>query len=243
MKIPSLLEMIKAGVHFGHRVSKWHPKMKPYIFTARNTVHIIDLEKTVEKLKEALEFVKKIAEEGGTILIVGTKKSIREIVKKWAIECKMPYVTESWIGGTLTNFFTIYKLVEKLKHLEAEKEKGELEKYTKKEQLEFDREIKRLDEMVGGIRDLEGLPQALYIVDLKEEKTALREAQRKGIPVVAMVDTNVNPENVDFPIPANDDAIKSVEMMTRLVKEAVEEGQASGKVKSEKAKVKSTKSD
>ena len=225
MKIPTLLELLEAGVHFGHRYSKWHPKMAPYIYTTKNTVHIIDLEKTVEKLKEALEFLKDLVKKDGKVLFVGLKPTIEKIIKEKAEEAKMPYVTERWLGGTLTNFSIIKKLIEKLEKFEKDKAAGEFSKYTKKEQLEFDREIERLLKMIGGIRSLKKNPDALFIVDCKKAKTAIREAKRMKIPVVALVDTNVNPEDANWPIPANDDSIKSVKMITGLVVEAIKEGE------------------
>jgi small subunit ribosomal protein S2 len=224
MKIPALLELLKAGVHFGHRHSKWHPKMAPYIYTTKNTVHIIDLEKTAEKLKEALEFLKDLVKKDGVVLFVGLKPTVEKVVKQKAEEAKMPYAVERWIGGTLTNFSVIKKLIEKLEKLEKDKAAGEMAKYTKKEQVEFNREIARLLKMVGGIRSLKKLPEALFIVDCKKAKIAIQEARRIKIPIVALVDTNVNPEEIDWPIPANDDSVKSVRLITGLVTEAIKEG-------------------
>lgn len=224
MKIPTLLELLKAGVHFGHCHSKWHPKMAPYIYTIQNTVHIIDLEKTTEKLKEALEFLKDLVKKDGVVLFLGLKPTVEKIVKQTAEEVKMPYVTERWIGGTLTNFSVIRKLMEKLDKLEKDKDSGELAKYTKKEQIEFDREIERLLKMVGGIRSLKKTPDVLFIVDCKKAKTAIQEARRKKIPTIAITDTNVNPEKIDYPIPGNDDSIKSVRLITGLVVEAIKRG-------------------
>lgn len=221
IKIPTSLELLKAGVHFGHRHSKWHPKMAPYIYTTKNTVHIIDLEKTVEKLKEALEFLRDLAKKGGVILFVGLKETIAKIIREKAEEVKMPYVTERWIGGTLTNFSVIKKLIDKLDRLEKDKAAGKMAKYTKKEQIEFDREIARLLKMVGGIRSLEKIPDAIFIADCKKAKTVIREARRVKIPLVAIVDTNANPEEIDWPIPGNDDSIKSVKLITGLVAEAI----------------------
>ncbi len=223
-KIPSSMELLKAGVHFGHHHSKWHPKMAPYIFATKNAVHIIDLEKTVEKLKEALEFLKDIAEKDGKILFVGLKPTIEKIIRQKAEEIKMPYASERWVGGILTNFSVIKKLIEKVDKLEKDKASGELAKYTKKEQIGFDREIVRLLKMIGGIRYLEKLPEAIFIADCKKAKTVIREARRMKIPLIAIVDTNVNPEGIDWPIPANDDSIKSVKMIVGLVAEAIKEG-------------------
>lgn len=223
-EIPDLLTMLKAGVHFGHKISKRHPKMEPYIFTAKNGFHIINIEETQVKLKEALGFVKKIVSSGSTILFLGTKKQARSIIAKAAQDCGMPYITERWLGGTLTNFSAIAKLIDKYRNLKEKRAKGELDKYTKKEKLEFDREIEKLENIVGGIANLKKIPEAIFICDLKKEKTAVREAVKKNIPIVAMCDTNTNPENINYPVPANDDAIKSIELITNLIAQAVKEG-------------------
>ncbi|MBU1036590.1 30S ribosomal protein S2 [Patescibacteria group bacterium] len=225
-KIPELVELLKSGVHFGHHVSKRDPKMTPYIYTDRNQIHIIDLEMTVEKLKEALDFLTKVAATGGVVLFVASKNQARALIEKYAKECNMPYVNYRWLGGTFTNLSNILKLIKKLKTLEQKKVSGELEKYTKKEQLEFQKVIVKLNELVGGIKGMEKLPAAIYVVDIKKEKTAVTEASKKGVPIVAMVDTNVNPEKVDYPIPANDDAAKSIELITALVAEAIKEGRS-----------------
>lgn len=236
-EIPTLLEMLKSGMHFGHRTAKRHPKMASNIFMSRSGVHIINLEETVKLLAKSLDYVRDTASKGGVILFLGTKKQAQAIVKKYALECGMPYVTERWLGGTITNFSTIRKLFKKLKDLKAKEESGELKKYTKKEQINFTREIKKLETRVGGIQDLQKLPDVVYILDIKKEQTALSEVRRKKIPVVAICDTNVNPELVNYPIPANDDATKSIEMVTRLIAEAVNEGKAMA----EKGGVESTK--
>lgn len=221
MKEISLLEMLKSGVHFGHQKKFWHPKMKPYIYTSRGGLCIIDLEQTQEKLKEALEFVEKIVGQNGKILFVSTKRQAQVIVRKAAENLGMPFMTERWIGGTLTNFEVISKLVKRLKDLRSKKEKGELEKYTKREQLRFTEEIDTLQKNVGGIEGLEKLPQAMFVVDIKKEKTAIREAKNKKIPIIAMVDTNVNPELVDYPIPSNDDATKSIKLIVGVIEDAI----------------------
>ncbi|MFH0987827.1 MAG: 30S ribosomal protein S2 [Parcubacteria group bacterium] len=226
MNIPSLEAMMQAGVHFGHRTSKWHPKMKPYIYTERNGVHVINLEETVKFLEPALEFVKKIVRDGGLILFLGTKKQARTLIKEAAESCKMPYVINRWLGGTLTNSSTILSLVKKLRKLKADRDSGELLKYTKKEQLEFAREIERLDRLVGGMEMLDKVPNAMFIVDIRDEKTAVAETITKKIPTVALCDTNVNPELVAYPIPSNDDATKALKLMINLVAEAVKEAQA-----------------
>ncbi len=234
-KIPSLEEMLKAGMHFGHSVSKRYPKMAPYIFTAKQGVHIINLEETTRLLGEALDYIRKIVSQNGLILFLGTKNQAREIIKKQAEDCGMPYVNERWIGGTITNFGVIRKQIKKFKDLKAQREAGELKKYTKREQLDFDREIARLDHLVGGIESLDKLPQAIFVVDIKHEETAVREANAKGVPLIAICDTNVNPTKAKYPIPANDDAVKSIEMIVRLVSEAVREGKEEAKVVQEKA--------
>lgn len=230
MNIPQLTEMLKSGVHFGHKTSKWHPNMAPYIFTTKQDVHIIDLEKTAKKLEEAMNYVKELASENKTILFVGTKHQASAIVEKYAKECGMPFVSQRWLGGTLTNFKTISSVARKLTKLKQQNETGELKKYTKKEQLEFTREIERLETIVGGIETLFKAPDAVFIVDLKEEKTALREAQLMKIPVVAMCDTNVDPRKTLYPVPANDDAVKSIELIVSSIASAVSEGRKNPKV-------------
>lgn len=226
MKTPTLLELLKAGVHFGHKTSRWHPKMKPYIFGQRSGVHIIDLEKTQEMLEKALTYVKTLASEGKVILFVGTKEQAREMIKKAAIDCGMPYIDQRWLGGTFTNFATIKKVAKKLVDLKTKRDKGELMKYTKKERLVFDRTIDKLEIGVGGIQNMSKLPDAVFILDLKKEKTARQEAEQKKVPIVAICDTNINPDGIAYPIPGNDDAVKSVELIINLIAEAVKEGKA-----------------
>jgi len=219
--IPSLEEMLKKGVHFGHRTSKWNPRMEPYIFGARNNVHIIDLEKTQEKLKEALEFLKKIKEKKGIVLFVGTRVAAKEITQKTAEECGMPYVTERWLGGTLTNFTAISKRLEYFRELERKKESGELSKYTKKEQHEFEIELQKLERRFGGIKNLNRLPDALFIVGVAKEKLPAKEAKMTRIPSVGLCDSNADPSAVDYPIPANDDAISSLKLILGTVVKAL----------------------
>lgn len=231
-----LEEMLKAGIHFGHQKARWHPKMEPFIFTSKNGINIIDLEKTAEKLKQAVDFVKKLAPEGKTVLFIGTKRQAQEIIKKYAEESGMPYVINRWLGGTFTNFTVIHKVINKFKELKEQKKKGELEKYTKRERMLLDEEIMRLDKLVGGIESLRKLPEAIYVVDVKQERTALREAKRMKIPIVAMIDTNSNPEGIKYPIPANDDATKSIEFVTAKIAEAVKDGQNQIKEKGEEKK-------
>ncbi|MCB9802807.1 30S ribosomal protein S2 [Candidatus Nomurabacteria bacterium] len=220
-KLPSLEELLKKGVHFGHKTNKRHPKMSPFIFTKRNGISVIDLEKTVVYLKKALDFTTKIAEKDGKILFIGSKKQAKEIVKKAADSSAMPYIIGRWLGGTFTNFNNIVRLTQKLEKLEKDKEEGNWEKYTKKEQVTFTKQIAKLEDTVGGIRTMKQLPAAVFVVDIKKEKTAVLEANKMKVPVIAMTDTNVNPEMVQYPIPANDDAIKSIEVITNLIAEAI----------------------
>ncbi|MCH7492207.1 30S ribosomal protein S2 [Patescibacteria group bacterium] len=248
MKEVSLLELLKSGVHFGHQAKNWHPKMKPYIFTMRGGIHIIDLEKTVPMLRQACSFVSGIVAKGGTVLFVTTKRQATEIVKQMADSVGMPSVTQRWIGGTLTNFDNITKLVRRLKDLREKRKSGALDKYTKREQLQFSEEIANLEKLVGGIESLDKLPNAIFMIDIKKDKTALREARKKKIPVVAMADTNVNVDLIDYPIPANDDATKSIKLITTIVAEAVKEGQSKQKLPpttsdADKAATQETKTD
>jgi len=220
----SLLDMLKAGVHFGHQQSRRHPKMDKYIFTTRGGVSIIDLEKTREALTQAEDFVRQLTARGGVIMFVGTKKQARDIVRQAAQSAAAPYVTDRWIGGLLTNFQHVRSLIQKLHQLKADRASGDLQKYTKKEQLEFEEEIERLEMLVGGVASMERLPEALFVTDVKNEKTAVAEAKTIGIPVVAMCDTNVNPEPVRYPIPANDDATKSLQLICQAMAAAVTKG-------------------
>jgi small subunit ribosomal protein S2 len=217
----NLEEMAKAGLHFGHKISKRHPKMEPFLAGERNTIHIIDLEKTAQKLKEALEFIQKLILENKTILFVGTKVQIRNLIKETAIECGMPYVVERWLGGTFTNFDTISKRIEYFKDLEKKKAEGAFENYTKKERLKIDRELRDLEEKLGGLKNLQSLPDAVFIVDMKKNAAAVKEARKKNIKIVAICHTNVDPTLADFPIPANDDSISSVRYILEKVKEAI----------------------
>ena len=214
---PSLEEMFEAGVHFGHRTSKKNPKMEPYIFTSRNNVHIIDLEKSREKLTEALEFFSNLKIKKGIVLFVGTKVSAKQIIKESAQSVGMPYVTERWIGGTLTNFKVISDRLNHFRDLEKKKKTGDLKKYTKKEQHEFNVELQKLERQFGGIKNLTETPAALLVVDVYKEKLAVREAKIKGVPVIGLCDTNADPTPIDYPIPVNDDAISSL----RLILESI----------------------
>jgi len=214
-------EMAQAGLHFGHRTSRVHPKMEPYLYGVRNTVHIIDLAKTAEKLEEALEFIQKLISEGKTLLFIGTKIQAKDLVKEVARDCGLPYVTERWLGGTFTNFESIKKRVEYLKELEKKKAEGELEKYTKKEQIKINKELQNLEIKFGGIRDLSQLPAAIFVIDMKKDHLAVKEARGKGITIIGISDTNVDPSLADYPIPANDDARPAIKYILDKIKEVI----------------------
>ncbi len=224
MQIPSVVELLQAGVHFGHQKSRWHPKMKPYIFAERGGVYIIDLEKTAVKLEQATTFVTELVAKGGTVLFVGTKKQGQKIIEKYAKEVGMPFIIERWVGGLFTNFNNVGKLIKKHHELKAKLESGELKKYTKKEQVEFGKEIERLNKMVGGLAGVDRIPDAIFVLDVKREKTAVTEARKRRIPIIGFADVNINPQQLDYPIPANDDAINSIELITRTIAEAVRAG-------------------
>lgn len=225
-----LMDLLKAGVHFGHQTSRWHPKMEPYIFTSRNGVYILDLEKTVEKLHEAEAFIHDVVKRGGMILYVGTKNHIKDTIKVNASSVGMPYINEHWIGGLFTNFKIVSQTIEKLKDLKAKQASGDLKKYTKKEQLEFTREIERLERLVGGAVSLTRLPDAVFIVGAKAEDTAIREARRIGLPIMALVDSNTSPEGIHYVIPGNDDAVKSTTIITEIVTQMIREAREEAKV-------------
>ncbi len=224
MTIPSIEEMLKAGMHFGHQTSKWHPKMEPFIFTKRNGVHIIDLVKSRKMMANAMDFIQKFASEGKLILFVGTKMQVKQPLKKLAIDTGMPYVIGKWLGGTLTNFSVIKRMIKKYEDLVSDKKDGKLDKYTKKEQLELARETSKLEEKVGGLVKLTRLPDALFIWDIKTERTAVVEAKKRNIPIIAICDTNVNPGDINYIIPSNDDATKTIKLVLGIVKETIEEG-------------------
>ena len=225
-QIPSLVELLQAGAHFGHQTSHWHPKMKPFIFGERSGIHIIHLEETQKALGHALSFLKSVTARGGLVLFVGTKRQAQETVKKYADECGMPFVNERWLGGTLTNFGQIKNTIKELKTLKDQRDKGELRKYTKREQLMIQRQIEEMEGKLGGIATLERVPDVLFIYDVRNEKTALEEAKSIGIKVVAVCDSNVNPQDVDYVIPGNDDAVKAIALFARLAAEAIKEGTA-----------------
>lgn len=219
--LPTIEQMLKAGMHFGHKTSKWHPKMAPYIFTQRHGIHVIDLIKTRKMLKSALELIEKFARESKTILFVGTKMQVKELMKNTAEEANSPYVTEKWMGGTLTNFPVVKKNIKKYNDLTAGKRSGKLDKYTKKERLEIDRELERLEVKVGGLRNMAKLPDALFVWDITKEKNAVAEAKKKNIPIMAICDTNANPTDINYPIPSNDDATKTIKLVLGLVKDVM----------------------
>lgn len=216
-----ITEMIKAGVHLGHLKSKRSPGMIPYICTIRSNIHIINLEFTLKKLEEVLEFIKGLVKKGGIVLFVGTRVQSRKIVEESAKRCKMPHVSNRWIGGTFTNFGTISKRLSYLRDLEKRKKSGELKKYTRKEQQLLAQEIKKLNAKMGGIKELNKLPDAVFLLSAKENEIVIREAQKVGIPIIALVDTDVNPALVDYPIPSNDDAVSALKFMCDKVAEAI----------------------
>jgi len=224
MAVISMKQLLEAGVHFGHQTRRWNPKMAPYIFTERNGIYIIDLQKTVKKVDEAYNFLRDVAAQGETILFVGTKKQAQEAVKDEAIKSDMYYVNERWLGGMLTNFQTIQKRINRLKELEAMEEDGTFEVLTKKEVLALRHEMERLQKFLGGIKTMTKLPGALFIVDPRKERIAVAEAKKLGIPIVGIVDTNCDPDEIDYVIPANDDAIRAVKLLTARMADAVIEG-------------------
>lgn len=235
-KLPNLVEMLQAGMHYGHGASHWHPKMGPFIYAEKSGIHIIDLEKTQVQLESALNTLKEIASRGGVILFVGTKVQAKGIVQKYAEACGMPFVTERWLGGTLTNFQQLKETLKRLKMLKDQREKGELKKYTKKEQLLLSREIEEMEVKIGGIQHITKVPDAIFVIDVRNEKTAVQEAQVTRTKVVALCDTNVNPKGVDAVIPGNDDAVKSIELVCKLACEAIKEGKANmAKIVADKA--------
>ena len=219
-------EMARAGLHFGHKTSRVHPKMMPYLAGVKNTIHIIDLEKTKEKLAEALKFIQQLISENKILLIVGTKVQVKDLVKSMAQELALPCVTERWLGGTFTNFETIKKRIEYFKDLEIKKKEGELEKYTKKERAKIDQELRDLEIKFGGIKDLERLPDAILVLDMKKDDLAIKEARMKGIKIIAISHSNTDPTLADYPIPANDDAISSVKYILDKIKEVIIEAKS-----------------
>lgn len=220
----SMKLLLEAGVHFGHQTRKWNPKMKPYIFGARNGIYIIDLQNTARLLKEAYNFVVRAVSEGGTVLFVGTKKQAQDSIVEEAERCGMYYVNNRWLGGTLTNFQTIKKRINRVKELEEMKRDGSFARYTKKETMRMEKELAKLEINLGGIKDMDETPSALFVVDTKKEAIALNEGKKLGIPIIAIVDTNGDPEDIDYLIPGNDDAIRSVRLLTSIIADACIEG-------------------
>lgn len=222
----SMKALLESGVHFGHRTNKWHPGMRPFIFTERNGIHILDLQQTVKAINSAYNIVRDTVAAGGTILFVGTKRQAQETIKEEAMRCGMPYVTERWLGGTLTNWATISQRISELERLEKLHETGEINSYTKKEALMIDREITRLMIRLSGVRNMKKIPDLLFIIDVSREETAVHEANLKGVPIIAMVDTNCDPRNIDHVIPSNDDAIRAIKLMVSKIADAVIEGKS-----------------
>ena len=226
MAVVSMKQLLEAGVHFGHQTRRWNPKMAKYIFTERNGIYIIDLQKTVKKLDEAYNYVKEVAAEGGDILFVGTKKQAQESIRDEALRCGMHYVNARWLGGMLTNWKTVRQSIKRLKDLETQSQDGTFDKLTKKEALMRTRELDKLENSLGGIKDMGGLPDALFVIDADHEHIAIKEANNLGIPVFAIVDTNSDPDGVDFVIPGNDDAIRAVSLYLGAVAATVREGRS-----------------
>lgn len=220
----TIKEMLSCGVHFGHQTHRWNPKMKNYVFGARAGIHIIDLQKSVVMAQKAADFIKQVASQGGRVVFVGTKKQASSVIKDAATKCGQFYITKRWLGGTLTNFVTIKASIDRLRKLDSMKEKGELAFYNKKEQARLEKEYQRLLEYLEGIRDMKDLPKAIFIVDLKKEHLAVHEAKVLGIPVVGVADTNSDPDVIEYPIPGNDDAIRSIQLFANLVAESYLEG-------------------
>ncbi len=224
---PQIKNLLEAGVHFGHQTRRWNPKMKPFIFTERNGIYIIDLNKTLEAINKACQKVKEVIARGQSVLFVGTKKQAKDVIKAEAIRCTQFFVTERWLGGMLTNFSTIKASIKRLKDMERMREEGELEKFTKKERASFDRKMEKLEKVLGGIKDMNYLPGLVFVVDVKKEKIAVLEASKLGIPIIGIIDTNADPDPIDFPIAANDDAIKSIKIITQTIVDSLVEAQQS----------------
>lgn len=233
MSVISMKQLLEAGVHFGHQTRRWNPKMAEYIFTERNGIYIIDLQKTVKKVEEAYDFIKSVAEEGKDVLFVGTKKQAQESIESEAIRSNMFFVNQRWLGGMLTNFKTIKKRIERLNTLETMEKDGTFDVLPKKEVIQLKKEMEKLEKNLGGIKNMVNLPGALFVVDPRKEKIAIQEAHILGIPVVAIVDTNCDPEEVDFPIPGNDDAIRAVKLLSAKIADAILEGRQGEQVAAE----------
>lgn len=223
MAVISMKQLLEAGVHFGHQTRRWNPKMDKYIFTERNGIYIIDLQKTVKKVEEAYNFVKSVAEENGTIMFVGTKKQAQDSVKEEAERCGMYYINQRWLGGTLTNFKTIKMRIDRLHALEKMEQDGTFDVLPKKEVIILNKEKDRLEKFLGGIKHMKGLPSALFVIDPRKERIAVAEARKLGIPIVGIVDTNCDPDEIDYVIPGNDDAIRAVKLLTAKIADAIVE--------------------
>jgi small subunit ribosomal protein S2 len=221
--------LLESGVHFGHRTNKWNPYMRPYIFTERNGIHIIDLQQTVKLLTNAYNLVRDTVGQGGTVLFVGTKRQAQETITEEAVRCGMPYVTERWLGGMITNWSTMFSRIQELERLEHMRDSGDITRLTKKEGLLISREIKRLEMHLAGVRNMKRLPDLVFIIDVVREHTAVHEANLKNIPVIALVDTNCDPRGVDYVIPSNDDAIRAIKLLVGKIADAVIEGKAMNK--------------
>ena len=224
MAAVSMRDMLQAGVHFGHQTRFWNPKMRPFIFGARNKIHIINLEQTVPAFNQALEMVRQLSAKGNKVLFVGTKRAAQKLVKEQAERCGMPYVSHRWLGGMLTNYKTIRSSIRRYRELEEQSRDGTFDKLTKKEALTRTRMMEKLERSIGGIKDMGGLPDALFVVDVDHEDIAVQEARKLGIPVIAVVDTNSDPDGVDYPIPGNDDAIRAIQLYVTAVADAIAEG-------------------
>ena len=222
----SMKALLESGVHFGHRTNKWHPRMKPYIFTERNGIHIIDLQQTVKSLNIAYNLVRDTVTNGGSVMFIGTKRQAQDTIREEAIRCNMPYVTERWLGGMITNWSTIFLRIQELERLEKMRDSGDINRLTKKEGLLITREITRLETRLSGVRKMKKVPELVFVVDVMREATAVHEANLKSIPVIALVDTNCDPSGVDYIIPSNDDAIRAIKLLVAKIADAALEGQA-----------------
>ncbi|WLR52366.1 30S ribosomal protein S2 [Bacillus tianshenii] len=233
MAVISMKQLLEAGVHFGHQTRRWNPKMKRYIFTERNGIYIIDLQKTVKKVEEAFNYVKEVAADGGKVLFVGTKKQAQDSVKEEAERAGMYYVNQRWLGGTLTNFQTIQKRIKRLKDIERMREDGTFDVLPKKEVVGLEKELERLEKFLGGIKDMNGVPDVMFVIDPRKERIAIAEARKLNIPIVAIVDTNCDPDEIDHVIPGNDDAIRAVRLLTSKMADAVLEAKQGEEVPAE----------
>lgn len=229
MSVVSMKQLLEAGVHFGHQTRRWNPKMKKFIFDERNGIYIIDLQKTMSQLNEVYDHVKSISQQGQKVLFIGTKKQAKEAIQEEALRCGMPFVSHRWLGGMLTNFATIQKRVSYLKDLRKQQSDGEFDRRTKKEASHLEKKMEKLERVLGGILDMKNLPDAVYIVDPKKEYIAVEEVRKLGIPIIGIVDTNCDPDLIDHPIPANDDAIKAVRLISSIIADAIIEGRSMAK--------------